>query len=80
LIKETVEMMIPFITLDSKVTMNSDSVGWRITSLTNLSVRSGNKGHNIIRFSLENTHKIQVYRRQLLRRINNRKRSGREVL
>ena len=41
--KETVEMMIPFITLDSKVTMNSDSVGWRITSLTNLSVRSGNK-------------------------------------
>jgi hypothetical protein len=39
--KETVEMMIPFITLDNKVTMNSDSVRWRITSLTNLSVRSG---------------------------------------
>jgi hypothetical protein len=40
--KETVEMMIPFITLDNKVNMNSDSVRWRNTSITNLSVKSGN--------------------------------------
>ncbi|MDP3003560.1 MAG: helix-hairpin-helix domain-containing protein [Bacteroidales bacterium] len=40
--KETAEMMIPFITLDSKTTVNSDSVHWRNTSITNLSIRSGN--------------------------------------
>ena len=40
--KETAEMMIPFITLDNKVNMNSDSVRWRNTSITNLSVKSGN--------------------------------------
>ncbi|MFA5820052.1 MAG: hypothetical protein WC854_12345, partial [Bacteroidales bacterium] len=32
----------PFITLDSKTTVNSDSVHWRNTSITNLSIRSGN--------------------------------------
>ena len=40
--KETAEMMIPFITLDNKVNMNSDSVRWRNTSMTNLSIKSGN--------------------------------------
>jgi hypothetical protein len=40
--KETAEMMIPFITLDSKTTVNSDSVYWRNISITNLSIRSGN--------------------------------------
>ncbi|MFA5820022.1 MAG: helix-hairpin-helix domain-containing protein, partial [Bacteroidales bacterium] len=40
--KETAEMMIPFITLDSKTTMNLDSVHRRNTSITNLSIRSGN--------------------------------------
>jgi hypothetical protein len=40
--KETAEMMIPFITLDNKVNMNSDSVRWRNTSITNLSIKSGN--------------------------------------
>ncbi|MCX6255818.1 MAG: hypothetical protein NTV31_15275 [Bacteroidia bacterium] len=41
--KESVEMMGPFITLDYKVNMNSDSVKWRNTSITNLSIKSGNK-------------------------------------
>jgi hypothetical protein len=40
--KETAEMMIPFITLDNKVNINSDSVRWRNTSITNLSIKSGN--------------------------------------
>ncbi|MEI6049763.1 MAG: helix-hairpin-helix domain-containing protein [Bacteroidota bacterium] len=40
--RETVEMMIPFILLDSKVAMTSDSVRWRNASITNLSIRSGN--------------------------------------
>ena len=40
--KETAEMMIPFITLDNIKNMNSDSVRWRNTSITNLSVKTGN--------------------------------------
>lgn len=40
--KGTAEMIIPFITLDHKVKMNSDSVRWRNTSLTNLIFKSGN--------------------------------------
>jgi hypothetical protein len=40
--KETVEMMIPFITIDNKVTTNIDPARWSSTSITNLSVRSGN--------------------------------------
>jgi hypothetical protein len=40
--KETVEMMIPFITLDHKVSVTSDSLKWRNTSLTNISFKSGN--------------------------------------
>ncbi|TAL66566.1 MAG: helix-hairpin-helix domain-containing protein [Bacteroidetes bacterium] len=39
--KETVELMIPFITLDYKTNINTDSVKWRNTSVTNLSIRSG---------------------------------------
>jgi hypothetical protein len=41
--KETVEMMIPFISLDNKIMMSSDSSGWRNMSITNLSFRSGNE-------------------------------------
>ncbi|MCX6326059.1 MAG: helix-hairpin-helix domain-containing protein [Bacteroidia bacterium] len=40
--KETVEMIIPFITLDNKVNMNSYPVRWRNTSITNLSIKPGN--------------------------------------
>ena len=39
--KATADMMIPFITLINNVTKKSDSAGWLNTSLTNLSVRSG---------------------------------------
>jgi len=39
--KETAEMMNPFITFENKVNINPDSVRWRNTSITNLSVRSG---------------------------------------
>ena len=38
--KETVEMMIPFISLDNELKMNSDSVKWRNTLLTNISDRT----------------------------------------
>ena len=41
--KETVEMMIPFITLDIKVTMPSDSVRWGNSVLMNLSLRSADQ-------------------------------------
>ncbi len=41
--KGTVEMMLPFITLDSKMIINSDSAQWRNTLITNLFIRSGNK-------------------------------------
>jgi hypothetical protein len=40
--KETAVMMIPFITLDNKTTMNSDSAHWRNTSVTNLTCKPGN--------------------------------------
>jgi hypothetical protein len=40
--KETVEMMNPFIDLSIKETSSSDTVRWRNTSITNLSVRKGN--------------------------------------
>jgi len=40
--KETVEMMMPFITLDNKVNMKSDSVRWRNTLITNLCIKPGN--------------------------------------
>jgi len=40
--KETTEMMIPFITLENKVNIKTDSIKWRSTSTTNLSFRSGN--------------------------------------
>jgi hypothetical protein len=39
--KETVEMMIPFITLDIRLNMNSDSAVWRNMLITNLTVKSG---------------------------------------
>jgi hypothetical protein len=39
--KETTEMIIPFITLESKMTLITDSVRWKITSLTNISIRPG---------------------------------------
>jgi hypothetical protein len=38
--KETVEMMIPYITLDSRMTTASDSAGWRNTFMINISRRS----------------------------------------
>ena len=39
--KEIVEMMIPFITLDVKLKIDSDSIKWRNTLLTNLYVKPG---------------------------------------
>jgi hypothetical protein len=40
--KETVELMVPFITLDYKTNIGKDTTIWRNTSVTNLSIRSGN--------------------------------------
>lgn len=40
--KETAEMIIPFISLESRINLNPDSVRWRNTSITNLCIRSGN--------------------------------------
>jgi hypothetical protein len=40
--KETVEMMIPFITLESKLVINPDSVRWRNILISNFSIKSGN--------------------------------------
>jgi hypothetical protein len=40
--KETAEMMIPFITLDSKMTISTDSIRWRNTTITNFFVKFGN--------------------------------------
>jgi len=40
--KETVETIIPFITLDNKINMNPDSARWRSTLLTNLCFKPGN--------------------------------------
>lgn len=41
--RETVDIMTPFITLDYKVKINSDSVRFRNTSITNFSVKTGLK-------------------------------------
>lgn len=38
--KETVEMMIPFTSLDGKMPMSSDSIRWGNSVLMNLSIRS----------------------------------------
>jgi hypothetical protein len=40
--KETVEMMIPFISLEKKMNIKADSIRWRNTLITNLSFRSVN--------------------------------------
>jgi hypothetical protein len=40
--KETVETMIPFITLDNKINMNPDSARWRSNLLTNFSFKPDN--------------------------------------
>src|SRR5664280_1744504 len=40
--KETVEMIIPFITLDYKPVNDSDSVQWRNSIVSNLSIRPAN--------------------------------------
>jgi hypothetical protein len=40
--KETAEMMIPFITLDTKNEMTADSSKWKNRFLTNISFKSGN--------------------------------------
>jgi|WetSurMetagenome_2_1015567.scaffolds.fasta_scaffold00677_2 hypothetical protein len=40
--REVTEMMIPFISLDSNLNLNSDSVNLRNTFLSNVSIRSGN--------------------------------------
>ena len=37
--KETVELMVPFITLDYKTNMGKDTTIWRNTSVTNLSIK-----------------------------------------
>ncbi len=39
--KETVEMMIPFITLEYKLIINSDSVRWKNTLISNYSIKPG---------------------------------------
>ncbi len=39
--KEIVEMMIPFIYLDNKSKMNTESVRWKNTVVTNLSIKTG---------------------------------------
>lgn len=40
--KETVEMMIPFITLEYKFVTSSDSAWWRNSMISNFSIKSGN--------------------------------------
>jgi hypothetical protein len=40
--KETVEMMIPFITLEYKFISNSDSVRWKNSLISDFSIKSGN--------------------------------------
>ncbi|HEY5469783.1 MAG TPA: hypothetical protein VIK07_04610 [Bacteroidales bacterium] len=40
--KETVETMVPFITLENYINMNPDSARWRSTLLTNFCFKSGN--------------------------------------
>jgi len=40
--RETVEMIIPFITLENKLVIDSDSVRWRNALISNFSLKSGN--------------------------------------
>jgi hypothetical protein len=40
--REIVEMIIPFITLENKLVINSDSVRWRNALISNFSLKSGN--------------------------------------
>jgi hypothetical protein len=40
--KETVEILLPFITLEFKTVINSDSVRWRNSLISNFSIRPGN--------------------------------------
>jgi hypothetical protein len=51
--KETVEMMIPFISLDNRLKINSDSAKWRNTLLTNLSDKPGSDATSSIGSSLK---------------------------
>ena len=46
--KETVEMIIPFITLQFKLNNNSDSVRWRNSDISNFSIRSGNNDSSFL--------------------------------
>ena len=46
--RETVEMIIPFITLQFKLKNNSDSVRWRNSIISNFSVRSGNNDSSFL--------------------------------
>jgi hypothetical protein len=60
--KETVEMMIPFITLDTKPEMRSDSSGWRNTLLTNICFKSGNNDTTFLgpAWKILNKYKFQA--------------------
>ena len=59
--KETAEMMIPFITLDSKPETHSDSSRWRNTLLTNISFKSGNSDSTFLgsAWKILNKYKFQ---------------------
>ena len=46
--RETVEMIIPFITLQFKQKNDSDSVRWRNSIISNFSVRSGNNDSSLL--------------------------------
>ncbi len=41
--KETAEIMFPFVTLETKISMGPDSARWRNVSVTNFHFKSGNK-------------------------------------
>ena len=51
--RETVTMMIPFISLDNKLKINSDSVRWRNTFVSNLSEKPGNDDTSSLGSSLK---------------------------
>ena len=51
--RETVTMMIPFISLDNKLKINSDSVRWRNTLVSNLSEKPGNDDTSSLGSSLK---------------------------
>jgi hypothetical protein len=46
--RETVEMIIPFITLQFKLKNDSDSVRWRNSIISNFSIRSGNNDSSVL--------------------------------